>query len=354
MNPCTRSAYTSAAGRNYIARKDKTLDQAYAAYDKHEYATALSTFRLSYDRVGWDEAALMLGAMYDAGQGTPRDPKQAIAWYTKLAQAKLEKAQFSVFDPAAPEQATARIEAQVRLAQAYMAGNGVERDPARARYWYRQASDLNYIPARFTLARMLQSGYGGAQDAAGARALYASAAEAGYVPAQVTLAALVRSSEPQKAFAWYQRAAVNKLAGRYKAQAQYALAESYDQGAGVTADPARALTYYKLAAVAGHPEAQNSLATYFYNGQQVAKDLPLARKLFLTAASQGQDGAMVNAAAMLYRGEGGGKDAVQALAWLKLAAKMGNEKAAKGAAALEGKLTVEERARADTVVKGTK
>ena len=359
-NPCTRSAYTSAAGRNYIARKDKTLDQAYAAYDARDFKLALATFRTSYNRIGWDEAALMLGAMYEAGQGTARDPKEAIAWYTKLAEAKTVQEHYSVFNPAAPEQPTSRIDAQLRLAQLYMAGaEGVPRDPARARYWYQQAAKLDYAPAHFTLGRMFENGYGGAKDPAGAAKMYTAAAEVGYAPAQVALAGMYESGQgvakdPQKAFAWYQQAALHALAGRHKAQAQFAVAEAYDQGAGVPANPTRALTFYKLAAVSGQPAAQNALATYFYNGQLVTKDLAVARKLFLAAASQGQDGAMVNVAAMLYRGEGGAKDQVQALAWLKLGGKLGNEDAAKGAIAMEKSLTPEERARADAVVKGGK
>lgn len=358
-NPCRQSDYNIAAARNQIARKDNTLNQAYKAYDTGDYRGALALFRTSYNKVGWDDAALMLGTMYQAGQGTASDPKEAIAWYTRLAGAALKKEHYAKFNPLDPERATPRIEAQLRLAEMYMAGKGVARDPARARAWYKEAEQLDFLPARFTLGQMYAAGYGGAKDMAAAVKLYKAAAEEDYVPAQMALARLYQSGaavarDPQAAFGWFGHVALSPRAGRHKPFAQYEVARAYDEGVGVKADPERALAFYKAAALAGHPAAQNALATYFYNGQQVAKDLPVARKLFITAASQGQDGAMVNVAAMLVRGEGGLKDPVQALAWLQLAARMGNEQAIKAVPVLAKGMTPAERERANTVLGGAK
>lgn len=355
-NACTQLAYNQAGARNQIARKDKTLDQAFAAYDARDYALALSTFKVSYNKVGWDEAALMLGSMYQAGQGAARDPQQALAWYHKAAQARRMPAHLSRFNPQNPEYANARIESQLHLAHIYMEGVDVPRDPVRARAWYQEAADLDHVPAMFTLARMLHSGYGGARDPAKAAGLYAEAAKAGYVPAQYVVARMHTAGQgalldAQNAFALFQKIAGNPKAGRHKVHAEFALAQAYDEGIGVKAEPARALAFYKVAAIAGHAGAQHALATYFYKGEQVARDLPLARKLFLAAASQGSDTAMADAGAMLFRGEGGGKDPVQALAWLRLSAKLGNEQAAHHARIIEKLLTSEDIARADAVFK---
>ena len=355
-NSCTQAAYNEAAGRNQIARKDKTLDQAYAAYDVRDYALALATFKVSYNKVGWDEAGMMLGSMYQLGQGTARDPQQAIAWYTKVAQERRRDSHFSRFNPKNPEYANPRIQSQLALAQIYMEGLDVPRDPALARSWYQAAADLDYVPAMFTLARMLQSGYGGPSDPGKAAKLYTAAAKAGYVPAQYLMARMHKAGQlvpqdAQAAFDMFQQVAVNPKAGPHKVYAEFALAQAYDEGIGVKAEPARALAFYKVAAVAGHAGAQNALATYFYKGEQVAKDLPLARKLFLAAAVQGSDTAMADAGAMLFRGEGGGKDPVQALAWLRLSAKLGNEVAAKNAKIIEKQLTPEDLVRADAVFK---
>lgn len=359
-NPCTQLAYNEAGARNRIARKDKTLDQGFAAYDARNYALALATFKVSYNKVGWDEAAMMLGSMYLAGQGTARNPQEAIAWYSKVAQARRVPSHFSRFNPQNPEYANPRIQSQLQLAQIYMEGVDVPRDPARARAWYEEAADLDHVPAIFTLARMLQSGYGGARDPVKAARLYAQAAKAGYVPAQYQLARMHKAGQlvpqdAQAAFDLYRQVAGNPKAGYRKVYAEFALAQAFDEGIGVKAEPARALAFYKVAAVAGHAGAQYALATYFYKGEQVAKDLPLARKLFLAAAVQGSDSAMASAGAMLFRGEGGNKDPVQALAWLRLSASLGNEQAAGNAKIIEKRLAPDELARADAVFKtGTK
>jgi TPR repeat protein len=354
-DPCSQSDRNAAGGRNQIARKDKSLDQAFTAYDAQDYAKALPLFKEAYSRVGWDEAALMTGNMYLYGQGTARDTQQAIAWYTKLAQARLVDAHYSPFDPKAPQAATPRVEAQMMLAQIYMTGLDVPKDPKKARAWYQAAADLNHIPARFALARMLQAGYGGDKDIKQALKSYTSAAEYGYAPAQTALATLYQQGDAvtrnlETAFSWYQQAAFNPTPDRKKPHAQFALAQMYDEGRGVKADPDKALAFYRLAAVSGHPDAQSALGTYFYTGQIVKKDLPLARKLFLHAASQRQQDAMVNAAAMLFQGEGGERDLVQAYSWLRLAARLGHPKAPSMAAMLEKQLTPAQKAKADAVL----
>lgn len=352
---CGRSDRYSAAGRNYLQRKDKSMNQAYEAYDKGDYATALTRFKEAYSKLGTDEAALMLGNMYLYGQGGAADVKEAIAWYTRLANSRRTNQQFSRYNPAEPEAATPKVEAQLRLARIYRAGYQVAPDAAKARALYQDAVDLNHIPANVALAGMLLAGAGGDKDPAKAAALLNTAAEHGYAPAQWVLARLYQDGAgvPQdmaKAFSWYQQAAFNPRPDGKKPYAQFALAQMYDTGKGTAADPARALAFYKLAAVAGHPDAQSALGTYFYEGQLVAKDPAVARKLFIAAAIQGQPDGMVNAAAMLFKGEGGTQDLAQAYVWLRLADKLGHARAAAMASALEPRLSAEQRARAAAIL----
>ncbi|MBC3916977.1 SEL1-like repeat protein [Undibacterium sp. CY18W] len=355
---CSQADRNFAAGRNYIARKDKTLDLAFAAYDAGDFPKALEAFKTSYSAIGYDEAALMLGNMYFYGQGAPRDTRQAITWYDKLADSRLNPSQYSPFDPKDPERASLRVQAQLRLARIYMAGYDVPKDPVKARQWYKAAAELNFVPARYVLARFYQSGYGSSKDIQEAVKLYTNAAEYAYVPAQLSLANLYYYGDEVKqdlprAFAWYQQAAKQK-----KPQALYALALMFDQGQGVAADPAKALAFYKEAAVAGHPDAQNSLATYFYTGQIVSKNLQIARNLFQSAAMQSQPDAMVNLAAMLLKGEGAAadkprnsdEDTVKAYVWLKLVAKLGRAPAASAAEKLETRLSDAQKAQAKRIL----
>ncbi|MES2038412.1 MAG: SEL1-like repeat protein [Pseudomonadota bacterium] len=356
---CSQADRNFAAGRNYLARKDKTLDQAFAAYDAGNYAKALDTFKISYKKIGYDEAALMLGNMYFYGQGVQRDIRLAMEWYDKLADSRFNAGQYSPFDARDPERASLRVQAQLRLARIYMAGYQIPKDPAKARYWYKQAAELNFVPARYVLARFNQTGYGGTKDIREALKLYTNAAEYGYAPAQLSLGDLYYygtevAQDFPRAFAWFQQAAKQK-----KPQAQYALAMMLEQGQGITADPQKALAFYKDAAVAGHPDAQNALATYFYTGQIVNKELATARKLFQSAAMQSQPDAMVNLAAMLLNGEGleiGASrnvddDKLKAYVWLKLAARLGREQAATAANKLETHLTDAQKAQAKRILK---
>lgn len=354
-DPCSQSDRTFAAGRNAIARKDKSLDRAFTAYDSGDYKTALEQFNINYKKLGYDESATMLGNMYLYGQGVKADPVQAAEWYTRVGNARFHRDQYSRYDPNNPEAASPRAEAMVKLARMHLAGIGVAKDPQAARRWYAGAEELNYIPARFSYARMLLAGVGGDKDAAKALKLLTSAAEYGYAPAQYLLARTYdegkdSARDPARALAWYQQAAINPRPDAMKAYAELAVARMYDQGIATKADPARALAFYKSAAVSGHPEAQNALATYFYEGGLVKQDLALARKLFIAAATQGQRDAMANVGVMLFKGEGGGVDVVQSYVWLSLAARLGHEGAPAMVAAVEPRLSSEQRTQAMAVL----
>lgn len=353
---CSKSDLRAAAGRNRILRNDKTLTEAYAAYDEGNFELALATFKKSYAKIGYEEAALTLGDMYLYGQGAKADTTEAISWYRKAAEARFVKTQVFAFEPAHPEKASARVQAQIKLARIYAAGLAGPKNPTQAREWYQAASELEYVPAQYILGQMYQSGYGGDKDLKKAVKLYTTAGESGHAGAQFALAEYYYAAEDteqnrKSAFEWYQQAAFNPYPNAKKPHAQLALAEMYDQGIGVKADPQKAFAFYKLSAVAGHPDAQNALAIYFYSGELVGKDATIARRLFETAASQGQSDAMFNLALMLQKGEGGEVDMVKAYVWLSLSAKLGHSKAPAAAARLEAKLTPAQKAQASELLR---
>jgi TPR repeat protein/beta-lactamase regulating signal transducer with metallopeptidase domain len=354
---CTRSDLRFAAGRNYILRNDKTLDEAYAAYTAGNYVDALQIFKKSYRKIGYDEAAFVLGDMYLAGLGTETNISSAIEWYSHVAEARYMDKQRS---PLALEleQASLKVQAQIKLARIYLLGFGVAKNNKLARHWYEESADLEYAPARYVLGQMNYFGFAGKQNLKMTEKLYTQAAESGFAPAQFALAQFYFASEDtplnrKLAFKWYQHAAQNNHLNPMRPHAQLAIAEMYDQGRGIAADPVKALNYYKLAAVAGHPDAQNALAIYFYAGEIVEKDLMVARRLFSVAAEQGQADAMHNLALMNIKGEGGNVDLVTAYVWLNLAAKRGHSKATASAARLEVKLTPEQKIQADSRLSST-
>ncbi len=89
----------------------------------------------------------------------------------------------------------------------------------------------------------------------------------------------------------YRKAALvwRELAEAGNVPAQSALALLYDQGLGVTADPARAADWYRRAAQAGDPIAQIALAEKYERGHGVGRDPAMAFVWFDRAARGGND-----------------------------------------------------------------
>lgn len=349
---CGRSDRAFAAGRNAILRKDKSLLQAFEAAQAEDYATARRLFETAWTKIGYEEAALMLGKLSLLGLGAPRDAAQARRWLREVVDARYDPQRDRLrFDPAQPETINARVEAALLLAKLHLGGQGLPRDPSAVRQWYAKAQDFGFLPAAYTLAMADLAGYGGEGSPRRALQRLAEPAEAGHVPSLVQIGKLhylgaegVPVDLP-RAGAYFVAAA---KAGH--AEAHYLVGRMYDLGEGVAADPARALVHYKEAALKGQVDAQNALATSLYRGQGVAQNLETARKLFTVAASKGQPDAMFNLAAMALRGEGGPTDLVQAYAWMSLAQRLGHEQAAVALPVLANRLSPAQRAQAEALL----
>ncbi|SFU74471.1 tetratricopeptide repeat protein [Pseudoduganella namucuonensis] len=342
-----------AAGINRIMRKDKTLAQAFAALDRDDGPGALALFKAAHDKIGYDAAALMLGKMHLYGMGTPRDTAQAIAWLRKVVDARYDPVADRLrFDPAHPDMINERAEAIMLLAKIHLFGIGVKKDAAEVVKWYAKAADVGYVPASAMLAQARLTGFGGPRDVARARGLLAEAGEAGYVPALYELGRLYYNGDDGVARDY-------KMAGAYFTAAAkaghagglFAAARMYDLGQGVAPDQPRAIALYKQAALKGQPDAESALATYFYEGQLVPQDHATARKLFKEAAVQGQADAMFNLAVMSLEGQGGPKDVAMAYVWFSLAKASGHASADTALKAVAPRLTAQDQARVDAVLK---
>lgn len=350
---CGTADRNFAAGRNYIARKDKSLGEAFVAFDAKDYTKAQALATTAYNKVGYDEAALMLAQIQLYGLGTPKNTDQAIVWLKKVTEARFDPMRDTVkFNPQAPELTTPRIEATLLLAKVYLRGIGTQKNPVEANKWFANAAKIGFMPANNTLGMAALSGFGGPKSAKKAVGYFTEAAEAGYAPAQYNLAKVYYAGEdgvPQDlklAGAWFDAAAKSGHAG-----ALYAAGRMYDLGKGVSADPKKAIVYYKEAALKSNSEAQSALATYFYSGEVVPKDLATARKLFSAAARQGQPDAMFNLGVMCANGEAGTKDMAMAYVWFTLAKNAGHESAAAALKQIGPSLTVADQTRADLVLK---
>ncbi len=354
---CARTDRRFAAGRNWIARKDKSLTQAFDAYEAGDYVQASARFEEGWNKLGYEEAALMLGRLHLLGLGTPASTPKAVEWLQKIVDARYDPvADRMRFDPGKPNDISTRVEATLLLARIQLTGQGTRRNPAEAYRWWGKALDFGFEPAGTLLGQAELNGIGTPRDAQRALKHLQAAAEAGHVPALYLLGRLYHHQLPgqpdgvpldlQRAGAYYGAAA---KAGHV--DAIYAAARMLDLGEGVPAAPERALVLYKDAALKGHADAQNALATFFYRGELVPQNLATARQLFQAAAQRRQPEAMFNLAVMLAQGQGGDKDLAAAYAWCSLSKSLGHEQAATALPSLAARLSPEERARADALLK---
>jgi hypothetical protein len=345
---CRGADWRFAAGRNHIARNDKTLAFGFEAYDNKDYARALEMFTTAWNKVGYDEAALMLARLHLYGLGTAKDGAQAVAWLEKVDGKPYDPATRMRFDPARPDAMTPRVEAAFMLARMYDRGIGVARDARRARSWYEKAAGYGFVPALDILGERALAGKDEPRDPVKGLAQLKEAADAGYPAAQYHLARAYYAGDGvprdfKMAGAYFEAAARAGIPA-----AMFAAGRMLDLGEGVKADPAQAIVYYKDAALKGDRDAQFALGTYFYSGEVVGKNLATARQWFGAAARQGQPDALFNLGGMTVGGEGGAKDPAMAWVLFTLAGRAGHEGAANALRTLT--LTQDERKRADALL----
>ena len=349
---CTVSDYAYAAGRAEIARRDTTMRDAITAYRAGDYAKAFPLYKAAYDKMGVPEAADMEGQMYLLGQGTPRNTAQAVIWLKKATESFHVSFDEQRFNPDDPDVMNGYTEAAMTLAKIYAVGWDVPADPKQARHWFNKADTFGYIPAAYVLGVLDEMHYGDEGTLSDAVNHLTRAAKIGYAPAQYELGVIYYGGGdgiPQdkgRARAW-----LGAAANTGNAEALYAVGRMYDLGEmGPKPDPDKALSFYKSAAVKGQPDAQDAIGLSFYQGQGLTKDDKFARMWFEKAAEGGSADAMFNLAVMEARGEGGKADPVAAYAWMRLAQQGGIDKAGPAADELAGKLTPEEKAKADAAL----
>jgi TPR repeat protein len=350
---CNPSDRNFASGRSQIERRDRSLREAFAAFDEKKYPEALELFRKSYVKMGYDSAALMEGKMYLLGLGTKADTKEAVMWLTKVAEAPFDPTKdLEKWDEEDPSVMTPRSEAAMLLGRIHLTGWGMPKDANAARKWYAKADTFGFIPSTHIVGRMHENGIGGEISLKEAIKYYTKAGTAGYALSQYAMGVILYDgadgvpADRKLAAEWWSHAAK-----RGHPDALFEMGRLYDLGEVVAADPQKAIVYYKEAALKGQADAQVAIGTFFYTGEIVGQDHVIARKWFMAAAQQGNPDGMFNLGVMLSKGEGGAADRAVALIWFRLAEQDGLEKAGTAANVLEAKLTPEEKARASSVLK---
>ncbi|MDE0254474.1 MAG: trypsin-like peptidase domain-containing protein [Rhodospirillaceae bacterium] len=282
----------------------QTFDDAFAAYERGDYAAAYRGFRPIAER-GDARAQYYLGQLYRSGLGVPQDFAGAARWYGRAA-----------------AQGDAR--AQTALAYQYHVGEGVAQDYGEALRWYRRAADRGDALAAYNIGTMHFSGQGVPKDYVQAERWYRVAAGRGSHRAEYNLGYMFEHGtgvrrDYAEAGRWYRRAAES---GHTKAQHQ--LARLYEFGWGVRQDYAEAAKWYRRAADRGLADAQNSLGTLYSHGQGVKRDHAAAAHWFRRAAEQGDAMAQSNLGFRYEHGEGVPQSYEEAMRWYRRAAAQGN------------------------------
>ncbi len=133
---------------------------------------------------------------------------------------------------------------------------------------------------------------------------------------------------------------------------QFQLGNIYSNGLlGAPRNNAEAAVWYRKAAEQGHSDAQYSLGLCYAAGKGVTKSFIEAAKWHLKAAEQGNPKAQYALGEYNREGYGGAKNFVQACKWYRLAAEQGDADARYENARLKKKLTRNQLAEAERLVK---
>ena len=154
----------------YVPGNAQAFQAGVDAFDAKDYAKAYAIFS---ELAAHDDLAALrnVALMQRKGLGTAKDPKAAIANYTKAAEAGLPTA-------------------AADLGEMLLEGEAGPPDPKAALPWLVLAAGASHPIAQYLLGEMYERGYGVPQDLSRAEELYAAAAAHGLAAATTRLDAV--------------------------------------------------------------------------------------------------------------------------------------------------------------------
>ena len=305
----------------------------------------------------WEKAAALgdvkaekrLALAYDDGLGVPQSYAKGAYWYQKAA-------------------AQGDVNAENSLGDAYAHGQGVPKNYVKAAYWYEQAArgDATAVGksfAEYSLGSLYYHGKGVPQSYAEAAYWWEIVAAEGGFSADGSLGALfVDRQNYTQAAHWFR--GVAGLAGNFLGGARpdpralQQLQRAAQQGDptaefdfGVLlfnhdnkpfglphgSDYARAVPWYKKAAIQGDVDAEDTLGSYYHLGLGVRKNSAKALYWWKRAAAQGDADSEYAVGAQYQHGSGVPQNYAKAIYWYQLAAAHGEPGAERQAEALRRK-----------------
>lgn len=214
--------------------------------------------------------------------------------------------------------------AQTLVAEMMSKGLGIKRDPKTAAFWYGQAAERGDPAAMFEYALMLMTGRHMERDKAKADDYMRRAAEAGNSSAQFNWAQILVSDNPGEkglklALPFYEKAAAQGLA-----DAQYAVAQLYVTLADTPQEKkAQARMWLLRAAKAGYDTAQLDLGLWLVNGVAGERDFDGGFQWMRVAALRGNVVAQNKLAHLYINALGTRPDPVEAAKWYVLSRRAG-------------------------------
>jgi hypothetical protein len=217
-------------------------------------AKAISWY-LKAARQGYGTAYFNLGAAYYNGDGVSADDQNYCAWFIFSADAGDERGK-EAFARTREELSVARLHhCEVIAATAYLTGDLIKQDYAKALEWYSKAADAGDGMAAEKLAYMYDRGLGVAVDKLQSLKWLQRAADLNYAPAVYELGMIYEAGSPVSASKLYEKAATLAYLPAFSAAGKM-----YAEGRGVQQDPEKALAYYMVAANSGVAEAKPKVA----------------------------------------------------------------------------------------------
>jgi TPR repeat protein len=215
----------------------------------------------------------------------------------------------------------------------YMNGYGVECDTIEGFRRFRRAANTGHDRALYNLATCYLMGIGTMQNDSLAFICYDRAGQAGYPKALTTLADCYligrgTSQDSTMAYEYYSRAAAKN-----EPRALYIIGEKVAQTDSLLLLSKKQLRrqntigYYQKAAKLGNTDAQYRLAQFYEDGYYVKKSKKRAFSWYLRAANSGHPEAAEKVARMYEKGKGTKRDDQKAAAWYRVAMEHGSQTA---------------------------
>lgn len=183
------------------------------------------------------------------------------------------------------------LDDQYALANCYLKGEGVDRNPIEAIKWLEKAANANYAAAQYTLGTLYYDGKDVVKNTRKALDLFNKAAKNGNISSQRILGTI------------------------------------YFQGKGVKMNAALSMKWFEAAAKQGDGKSQSDLGDWYYHGYNRTKKNYKTAVIWYKQAAENQIGSAQYQLAICYNeGMGTAKNAKEALKWIKKAVENGIEK----------------------------